>query len=562
MASKTLIDYFLDHASKTPDKIYLTQPMGGDVDNVVDLTFGQVLDQAKRMAAYLQSLDFPAKSQIAICSKNCAWWIIADLAIWFSGHVTVPIYPTLTADTVAYTLEHSESKLVFIGKLDVQPWEAMKGGIPEGMHTVSLPFRPDEWSYTDSWENILSQNEPISKIAVRAPEEMSTIIYTSGSTGKPKGVMQSFRAMLESTKGLVKSINITSKDRLLSYLPMSHSMARWVDECLSLYVGFRLYFAGNLKTFVQDLQRSRPTLFLSVPRLWTKFQQGVSSKMPPEKLDKLLRIPLLNIYVRRKILKGLGLNYCRLAGSGSAPIPAELISWYHKLGLELMEGYGMSETFNYSHMSKKGKSRVGYVGCTYDDVEHRITDIGEILVKTPGCMIGYYKNDAATKETLTEDGWVRTGDKGEVDEKGLLKITGRIKEIFKTSKGKYVAPAPIENKLNIHPNLELSCVAGTAFPQPHAVVQLSEASYAEVKKDPSKKDEIGKALNDLLKKVNSTLDQHEQLAFLAVVSDVWLPENGYLTPTQKIKRPTIESTYKPNLETWYESKEKVIWFGF
>ena len=234
---------------------------------------------------------------------------------------------------------------------------------------------------------------------------------------------------------------------------------------MALYTAYNLFFAESLSTFVKDLNRCRPTIFMSVPRLWTKFQAGVFTKMPEKKLSLLLSIPILNILVRQKILKGLGLDQARLAGSGSAPIPKELLEWYHRLGLELLEGYGMTENFNYSHLSRPGKARVGYVGQPYDDVEQRLGDDGEIQVKTPGMMMGYFKNPEATKETITDDGWVRTGDKGELDEMGRLKITGRTKEIFKTSKGKYVAPAPIENKFVAHHLVELACVGGRAHPR-------------------------------------------------------------------------------------------------
>lgn len=547
----TMIDAFLANVAKTPDEIYMTQPMGGDKDNLVTYTFAETLDAAKRMASYLKSLDFPEKSQIAVCSKNCAWWIISDIAIWFAGHISVPIYPTLTADTVSYVLEHSESKLLFIGKLDAAPWAEMKGGVPDGFPTVSFPLSP-EGEYDATWNDLMEKNEPIDEIATRVLDEMATIIYTSGSTGRPKGVMHSFNSMMQPTIGLCKLLNVSNKDRFLSYLPLAHGMERWCAQCTSMVSGMCLFFADSLKTFVQDLQRAKPTLFLSVPRLWTKFQQGVHQKMPPKKLNILFKIPLLNRVVKKKLLVGLGLDSVRFAGSGSAPIPKELIEWYQTLGLNLSEGYGMTENFNYSHISKPGRGKPGTVGETYDDVDHRISEEGEIQVKSPGCMTGYYKNEEATKETLTEDGYIRTGDKGVVDSMGRLSITGRIKEIFKTSKGKYVAPAPIETKLINHPKIELACVGGSSFPQPHAVVQLSEQGRGEPQAD------IEKELTALLATMNPTLDGHEQLEFIAVVSDEWLPENGFLTPTQKIKRAKIEETYSPNNEEWYGSKKKVI----
>ena len=196
--------------------------------------------------------------------------------------------------------------------------------------------------------------------------------------------MQSFKAMTVPTQGMCKLFNVTGKDRYLSYLPLSHGMERWTGECIPMLTSEHVFYAETLQTFVADLNRARPTVFLSVPRLWTKFHQGVLTKMPEKKLDFLMKIPLIGWLVKRKVLKGLGLDQVRLAGSGSAPIPQELLEWYRRLGLNLLEGYGMTENFNYSHISKPGRTRAGYVGETYDDVEQRISEEGEIQVKTPG----------------------------------------------------------------------------------------------------------------------------------------------------------------------------------
>lgn len=374
--------------------------------------------------------------------------------------------------------------------------------------------------------------------------------------------MTSFGAMVDATAGIDKRHNITPNDRYLSYLPIAHGMERWLGEVMPLITGCQLFYAESLSTFAQDLGRARPTLFMSVPRLWTKFQSKVFQKIPEKTCNILMSIPLINILFKKKLLKTLGLDKARLAGSGSAPIPGELVAWYRKLGLELLEGYGMTENFNYSHLTIKGKSKVGRVGNPYEDVEQRIAADGEIQVKTPGKMMGYFKNEEATKETITEDGYVRTGDKGDVDSSGSLAITGRTKEIFKTSKGKYVAPAPIENLLITNHLLELACVSGRAQPQPHAIVQLAE--------DPKKKAlasaDTRAAMTAELEKyveesVNAKVDGHEHLDFIAIVKEEWLPENGFLTPTQKIKRSTIEGEYEKLVEGWYGEKKKVIWVG-
>mmetsp|Transcript_37039 Transcript_37039/g.66673 ORF Transcript_37039/g.66673 Transcript_37039/m.66673 type:complete len:580 (-) Transcript_37039:190-1929(-) len=550
---KVIPDYILDNCAKHPDKTFITQPMGGD--DVKNWTFSEFLSESKKMATHIESLDLPVPSQIAIMSKNCAWWLMADLAIMMTGHVGVPIYPTLTAETTKYTLEHSEAKLLFVGKLDKNPWVQMKNGIPEDMKCISFPLCPDGIEY-DKWADCV-KGEELKEVKKRKGEEMATIIYTSGSTGVPKGVMLTFDNLTIPTFGLIESTHANINDRYLSYLPVSHGMERWIGECVVFVTGMHVFFADSLATFVNDLGRAKPTLFLSVPRLWTKFQQGVFKKMPPAKLQKLLKIPLVSYLVKRKLLKALGLDCVRYAGSGSAPLPPDLLSWYHSLGLELLEGYGMTENFNYSHMTKPGRGKVGTVGEPSPGVEQRIAEDGELQMKSPGLMMGYFKNEEATKETMTEDGWLRTGDKGEIDSMGRFKITGRTKEIFKTSKGKYVAPTPIELKYVSHPKIELACVGGRGQVAAHVIVLLGEDAKKEAE---GGKDAIEKEMTDLIAKVNSGLDDHEKVQFIAIVNEEWLPENGFCTPTNKIKRSKIEDEHAPLLDEWYESKKKVIWY--
>ena len=534
------------------DDIYLTQPMGNGV--VQEYTWNRAIGEARRMASYLKSLNYPPKSRIAILSKNCAHWIMSDLAIWMAGHVTVPLYPTLNSETVNYILKHSDSQLLFVGKLD--DWDDMKAGVPEDLPCVSYPLSPK----TDypSWDNIVAENAPMQEDTVRDPEEMATIVYTSGSTGQPKGVMLSFYAMGVAASGVAQALDINPSDRMLSYLPLAHVFERYAVEQSSLHIGSQLFFADALDTFLDDLRRAKPTVFISVPRLWSKFQMGIFKKMPPKKLNRLLKIPVVSGLVKKKVLTALGLEYCRFAGSGSAPLSSDIINWYRNLGLELLEGYGMSENFAYSHISLPGRSKVGFVGEPLPGVEQRISDIGEIQVKSPATMMGYYKDEEKTKESFTEDGFLLTGDKGEIDAMGRLKITGRIKEMFKTSKGKYVAPAPIENKIIGHDAIEMVCVAGAECPQPHALIMLSDETFAQ-HGDADFRKELEPSLLELMKEVNNSVDPHEQLQFMVIVKDQWLIENDFLTPTMKIKRNVIEDVYKPLQDKWYAGKQKIIW---
>lgn len=303
-------------------------------------------------------------------------------------------------------------------------------------------------------------------------DEMASIIYTSGSTGNPKWAMVSFDAMFQSAKGFCKTMGL-SDERFISYMPLSHVYERLAVESIALFSGSSLWFAESLDTFLEDVKRARPTLFYSVPRLWTKFQLVIFKKMPPEKLDRLLKIPILNRLIKKKIRKGLGLDCARFGFAAGAPMSKELISWYGKLGLEVLEVYAMTENFGYSHFSRPGKIKLGYVGTPHLGVEHKLSDQGEILVKSPGAMMGYFNNPEATEGTFDEAGFLRTGDLGVIDDSGNLKVIGRLKEEFKTTKGKYISPAPIENIISDHPMVEASLVSGSGQAQPYGIILLS-----------------------------------------------------------------------------------------
>jgi len=543
----------LYHWEKTrPQAVHLVQPIGGG--QVIEYRWAQIMDQVRRMAAHLQSLDLPPRSQIALLGKNSAHWMMADWAIWMAGHVTVPLYPTLNAETVRYILEHSESKLMFVGKLD--EWEDMKSGVPPSLPLITLPLAPD--IAAPKWDEIIAQTTPLQGEPDRALDEMATIVYTSGSTGQPKGVMQSFRSFNVAGTLLQQLFPLTVEDRMLSYLPLAHVAERLVVQNNSTYHGFQVFFAESLETFVADLRRAQPTMFFSVPRLWTKFHLAVCSKLPLKKQQRLFRIPFLGRKVKRRILEQLGLQQVRVAFTGAAPLPPPIVAWYRSLGLDLLEAYGMSENFAYSHFTRPGDAKVGYVGPANPGVDCRIADNGEILVRSPAQMMGYYKAPEATAESLTPDGYFRTGDMGEVDAQGRLRITGRIKELFKTSKGKYVAPVPIENKLGSHPKIEAVCVGGANQPATFALVMLSEDARKELAAG-GDRGAIGSELGSLMDQVNATLDPHEQIQFAVVVKDAWGIDNGFLTPTMKIRRNIIEKRYEPSVDRWFEARQSVIW---
>jgi long-chain acyl-CoA synthetase len=544
----------LYHWEKTaPKQVVFTQPMGGGA--VKDFTWGQVLDETRRMATYLKSVGIAPGDRVALISKNTAWWLMADWAIWMAGGVSVPLYPTLAAETVRQILEHSGAKLLFIGKLD--GWDAMKAGVPATLRCVETPLAPA--TGCPKWDDIVAKTPPMAESPVRDGDEMVTIMYTSGTTGNPKGVMHSLGTFAWSIEAGLKRGGVLSDTRMLSYLPLSHVAERAMVEFGLLSTGMHVFFAESLDTFTQDLQRARPTAFFSVPRLWVKFQQGVSAKMPPEKLARLLRIPIVRGLVRKKILGALGLDQCKHAVGGAAPMPPELLKWYADLGLPIIEGYGMTENCAVSHATLPGVQRPGTVGPPYDGVEQRIDPAnGEVQMRSPGVMLGYYREPELTRQAFTEDGWLHTGDKGTIDAEGNLRITGRVKDLFKTSKGKYVAPAPIEDKLVMHPAVEACCVTGANLGSPLGLVMLNLESAAKAR-TPDGRRQLEASLAEHLAHVNATLDPHEQLDALVVVTEPWSVENGFITPTFKVKRNRIEEVYAARYDGWAAARSKVIW---
>ncbi len=550
---KSPLEALAGQLAHAPHQVCFVQPVGGG--KLREYTWQDVDDEARRMAAHLRSLDFPAGSHVGLMSKNCAEWIIADLAIWMAGHVTVPLYPTLAAKTVAQILEHSESRLLFVGKLD--DWDSMKAGVPGGLPCIAFSLAPaDALQRFPLWADIVARTSPLAEVAALQADQLATITYTSGTTGMPKGVMQDFRriALIGTEAG--KIYGMSNNDRLISYLPLSHVAERCAVEIAMLYNGMTVYFAESLETFAADIQRARPTVFFAVPRIWTKFYQKVSEKMPPKKLARLLRIPLLGGVIRRKLLTAMGLDQCRLALSGAAALAPELIEWYGRLGLEILEVYGMTENMAWSHATRPGEQMVGSVGKVSPGVECRLSEQGEILVKSPGNMLGYYKEPQMTADAFVDGDWLRTGDKGVIDTEGRLRITGRIKEIFKTSKGKYVAPAPIENLLVAFPGVELVSVIGDNMAQPIALINLTPEEKARLAG--MERDAFTANLKEHMARVNANLDPHEHLAAGILVQESWTVENGIVTPTLKIKRNELEKHYADRLPKWQEARG-IVW---
>ncbi len=531
--------------------IYLTQPFGGG--QVRHWSWQQAVGEARRMAAYLRAQNWEPGSRIAIVSKNCAWWIMADLAIWMAGHVSVPVYPSLRPQSIRQILEHSGAVAVFLGATDEKA--AADLATMEGVACIGFPTASEPTYVT--WESLVESNSPIADSPVRPADDLATIIYTSGTTGVPKGVMHRFGSFGYNAKVLTARLTLTPDERLLSYLPLAHIVERVGVEACSLRMGWHLYFAETIETFLADLQRAKPTLFLSVPRLLLKFQQGVYANVPKEKLDRLLRIPAVNAFIKRKVLRKLGLGTVQHAACGAAPLPAEILMWYRNLGLDLAEGYGMTETM-ITHIPRLGSVRPGYVGQAVEGVETRLTSDGELLIRSQMNMLGYFRDPKTTGDAFTEDGFFRTGDVATIHEDGQLRIIGRLKEQFKTSKGKYVAPGPIESRLMEHPSVEACCLMGAGQPSPFAVIVLSDAERARCA-DPQARRALGESLRRRMESINSELDPYERLDMIVIADGPWTIGNGLMTPTLKIKRGVLEGRYQELVDEWRAQNAPVVW---
>ena len=531
--------------NEMPNKLYMRQPIN---DEWHKWTWSETATEVRKMAAYLQSLDLAPKSKIAILSKNCAHWIMSDLAIMMAGHVSVPLYPNLKAESIKQILDHSETKLVFVGKLD--DFASMRPGIPKDMPCIAYPFYSEEGYPV--WGDLVKDIEPMTENIVREPNDLATIIYTSGTTGMPKGVMHKFYNFSFATSNAVPLLGLATEERFFSYLPLCHIAERLLVEMGSLYSGGMVSFAESLDTFAKNLSDTKPTAFLGVPRIWTKFQQGILTKLPQKKLNVLLAIPGISSLIKKKIKSGLGLQEARNVFTGAAPTPVSTLKWFKRLGINIQEAYAMTENCCYSHVTLNDDIQFGFVGKALPHCEVKLSEKNEILIKHVALMDGYYKEEKQTQDTI-KDGWLYTGDEGHIDSKGFLKITGRVKDLFKTSKAKYVAPAPIEMKLSANKNIEQVCVVGENIPQPIALITLSEYG----KSRPA--DDVVASLSKTLTVVNPKFDAHERLKKIIVLDQEWTIENNLLTPSMKIKRNEVEKLHKENYVSWYEREEEVIW---
>ena len=549
-----LFDFpFYKWEQKLQDKPFLKQPFGNLWE---EYTWGEVGTMAKKLANGLKSLNLAEKSHIGLVSKNCREWIVADLAISMAGYISVPFFPTLKSNEIEKLLNFGDVDALFVGKLE--NWEEMKKGVREDMPIISFPHYKDHSTVKEGkkWFDFIDTFDPISENFYPKLSDVWTIIFTSGTTGDPKGVVLTYET-LYNTKRITEDgnpfkVEFSGENDYISYMPLNHIFERVVIEHTAFRFGGTISFVESLETFGQNLNDVQPTAFQGVPRIYSKFQEKILMKMPQKKLNTFLKIPILSWLIKKKLKGALGMSRAKALITGAAAMPLELLDWYKSIGIFITNGYGMTENCatctNLNPYQPLGR---GSVGRPTSGVDLKISEEGEILMKGPFTLSEYYKNEEITNETL-KDGWLHTGDKGRIDEDGFLYITGRIKDMFKTSKGKYIEPGVIEADFGNISEFSQLCIVGLNCTQPILLAVPSESAIKN-------KENVTKKLTKVLEDVNIKLDNYKKVSKIILVKEDWLPENGMTTPTLKIKRAKIDEKFSNNYGEWEKNEKSVIW---
>jgi long-subunit acyl-CoA synthetase (AMP-forming) len=544
-----ILGHFLKYEATTPEAVFLRQPLGNAWQ---EYTWQEAGTKARQLVARWQEMNLAPGSRIAILSQNCAEWVICDLATMMGGYVSVPLYANVDVHTLQDILNHSEAEILIIGKLNSMDWQQIKPAIPTSIKTFSMTgFEKED---IPTWKEYLAGETKEASIVYPALDDMLTIIYTSGTTGMPKGVVHTFGSMIKAVEAAQDLVFLNNPgNRFFSYLPLSHAAERGLVEFGAIFSGGSISFVESLETFLSNLQAVQPTHFLGVPRIWEKFQMNIWQKLPQKRLDLLLKIPFVSCLLGRKLKKAMGLNKAVILLCGAAPISPDLLRWFARLGFHIQEAYGMSENFNVCAINPKTQIRIGTVGKLVDQQEVKIIpETHEVIQRADWVMQGYFKEPELSVKTIRQ-GYLHTGDMGQISEDGYLTLLGRVKDIFKTTKGEYIVPLKTENLFLGLKEVDQVCLLGVQYPQPFLIVVLSE--YGKK----LHKNKMAEKLQAVLEEGNKSLMGYQKVKKVVVVQEEWTHANNLLTPTLKMKRNAIGEKYEVKLHHLYYSDELVTW---
>ncbi|MEN6472736.1 MAG: long-chain fatty acid--CoA ligase [Syntrophaceae bacterium] len=565
----------------------------------VDISWNEMNDMVWNLGCFLLSKGVQPLDKVALFSPNRYEWWVSDLAILSTGGVNVPIYATNSAEEARYVIENSDSKLCFVGtKSHMQRVLEARAKLPNLGDIIIFDDLDNPPAGVITFKEALKQGAAYGKrdeldkrIRDVKLENLATLIYTSGTTGNPKGVMLSHKNFVSNVNQLfATNPKIFSEDHVfLSFLPLSHSFERTVGYYLPLAYGKKVVFAEDFSKILQNFQEVRPTFVVSVPRLYEKIHAGILAKLPdaPPMKQKIfhwalgiakrnlpyictdkprtglfaLQYGLADKLVFSKLKAALGMDRLKLASSGGGPLSVSDAEFFLGMGIMIVEGFGLSETTPVTNTNRIGMIKPGTVGPAVDDTIVKIGEGGEILIKGPQVMMGYYKNEAATKEVFTEDGFFKTGDIGEIDADGCLKITGRIKDLIITSGGKNISPQNLENSIKGSNFVEQVAIIGDNRKYLSALVvpawaelenwakanNIAFSSRADLIANP----EVNKLFQQEIDRCTQDYARVEQIRKFRLLEREWSQETDELTPTLKIKRRVITQKYAKEIETLY-----------
>jgi long-chain acyl-CoA synthetase len=525
---KTLPEYVDYWTAKCPNRIFLRDCNEGDFE---EYSWQEVSGEAYALAAWLADEFGAAGARMALLSNNRAHWLMADLAIIASGNVSVPQFTTQNIETTKYILDFTEASVIFVGEAD--NWSALKCVLSPATVVVALPGIDPGCDHV-AWADIAEKYAGARPIYRCESDELMSLVFTSGTTGLPKGVMQTHGSMIIPVARAAEAFQLRPNPRFLSYLPLSHIAERQMVWVQALIHGGEINFNESLATLQRDMVAAKPNFFFGAPRVWEQLQQRVIAAFgSQQQLDAALAND--SDEVGAQVRAYLGFTEVDYLLSAAAPIPEGLVFWFAKFGISVREAYGQTEAMllivNFPQHSK-----VNSLGSALSGVQLKLSNDGELLCKAEGVATGYYRNAEKTAETFV-DGWVYTGDKARIDEDGFVFLTGRLKDYFKTILGKYVAPAPIENNFALNQNIGQLCLLGRGYSK---TVMVCVVSALAANKSQA---ELEASLLAQVAATNAGLEKHARIGAVIVTFDEWTIAKGELTPTLKIKRERVETTF-------------------